>query len=118
MMEIKGEELEVVSAGTVAGAATGDDVGLRAGMVDSLASVASEVLSAEGPSMLGRASCDPELGEGLPEAQDPLQEVPEEPQRKLKYPKVDPPEVEDAPGQAIREDTPGYIPNAIPELFP
>ena len=46
-MEIKGEELEVVSAGTVAGAATGDDVGRRTSEVESLASVASEVLGEE-----------------------------------------------------------------------
>ena len=38
--------------------------------------------------------------------------------RKVKYPRVDPPEVEDEPGQAIREDTPGYIPKAFPKLFP
>ena len=101
MMELKGEELEVVSAGTVAGAATGDDVGRRTSEVESLASVASEV-----------------LGEELLEEQDPLEEVPEEPERKAKYPRVDPPEVEDQPGQAIREDTPGYISKAFPKLFP
>ena len=38
--------------------------------------------------------------------------------RKTKYPRVDPPEVEDAPGQAIREDEPGYIAKAFPKLFP
>ena len=58
MMEIKGEELEVVSAGTVAGAATGDDVGRRTSEVESLASVASEL-----------------LGEELLEERDPLEEV-------------------------------------------
>ena len=35
-----------------------------------------------------------------------------------KYPRVDTPDVEDAPGQAIREDTPGYIAKAFPKLFP
>ena len=36
----------------------------------------------------------------------------------MKYPRVDPPDVEDDPGQAIREDTPGYIAKAFPKLFP
>jgi len=38
--------------------------------------------------------------------------------RRTKYPRVDPPEVEDAPGQAVREDVPGYIAMAFPKLFP
>ena len=36
----------------------------------------------------------------------------------MKYPRVDPPEVEDQPGQAVREDTPGYIVKAFPKLSP
>ena len=36
----------------------------------------------------------------------------------MKYPRVDPPNVEDEPGQAIRADTPGYIAQAFPKLFP
>ena len=39
-------------------------------------------------------------------------------QRERKLPRVDPPPVEDEPGQAIREDTPGYIAQAFPRLFP
>ena len=74
MMELKGEELEVVSGGTVAGAATGDDVGRRTSEVESLASVASEVLGAQG-GLPGSTSCQPEFGEALPEVWDPLQEV-------------------------------------------
>ena len=81
-MEFDGEDVEVVTTGTVAEAAAGDDVGLRAEMVDSLASVASEVLSAEGK-LPGSASCDPDLRERPPEAGDRRQEVPEESQRKL-----------------------------------
>ncbi len=38
--------------------------------------------------------------------------------RKLKYPRVAPPEVEDEVGQAVREDTPGYIAKAFPKLLP
>ena len=33
-------------------------------------------------------------------------------------PRVDPPEVEDEPDQCIPENTPGYIPQAFPRLFP
>ena len=68
--------------------------------------------------MPGSASSHPQLGEAPREARDPSQQVPQQQQRKLKYPRVDPPEVEDQPGQAIREDTPGYIPKAFPKLFP
>ena len=38
--------------------------------------------------------------------------------RERKLPRVDPPPVEDEPGQAIREGTPGYIAQASPRLFP
>ena len=71
MMEFNGEESDVASAGTVAGGATGDDVAPRAEMVDSLASVASEVLGAERV-LPGSASCDPESAEGPPEQRDRL----------------------------------------------
>jgi hypothetical protein len=40
------------------------------------------------------------------------------PQRQPKYPRVDPPEVEDQVGQGIPENTPGYIAQAFPKLFP
>ena len=36
----------------------------------------------------------------------------------MKYPRVAPPEVEDQVGQAVRENTPGYIAKAFPKLFP
>ena len=117
MYKRQAEEGEVVSAGSVAGATTGDDVGLRAEMVDSLASIAEEVLAETGV-LPGSANNHGQLGEAPREARDPSQQVPQQQQRKLKYPRVDPPEVEDQPGQAIREDTPGYIPNAFPKLFP
>ena len=35
-----------------------------------------------------------------------------------KLPRMDPPPVEAEPGKAIREDTPGYIAQAFPKLFP
>ena len=111
MMEIAAEEPEIVSTGTVSGTETADDVGLRADVVESLASIAEEVLGESGQAP-GSASDLPQGDESLPEELGPQQ------QRKLKYPRVDPPEVEDQPGQAIREDTPGYIPKAFPKLFP
>ena len=40
------------------------------------------------------------------------------PRRQPKYPRVDPPEVEDQVGQGIPENTPGYIAQAFPKLFP
>ena len=39
-------------------------------------------------------------------------------ERERKLPRVGPPPVEDEPGQAIREDTPGYIAQAFPRPFP
>ena len=38
--------------------------------------------------------------------------------KQMKFPRVDPPSVEDQPGQAVREDTPAYIAQAFPRLFP
>ena len=38
--------------------------------------------------------------------------------KRQRFPRVDPPPVEDEPGKAIREDTPGYIAQAFPRLFP
>jgi hypothetical protein len=35
-----------------------------------------------------------------------------------KLPRVDPPPVDDEPGQAIREDAPGHIAQAFPRIFP
>ena len=37
---------------------------------------------------------------------------------RAKYPRVDPPPIEDGPGEALRENTPGYIAQAFPKLFP
>ena len=36
--------------------------------------------------------------------------------KQMKFPRVDPRSVEDQPGQAVREDTPGYIAQAFPRL--
>ena len=110
MMEIAAEEPEVVSTGSVTVTDTGDDVGLRADVVESLASIAAEVL--------GESGQVPGSVSDLPPGEERLPEELGQQQRKLKYPRVDAPEVEDQPGQAIREDTPGYIPKSQPNLFP
>ena len=100
-MEFAAEEPEVVNAGSVTCTKKSDDVGLRADVLDSLASVLPEVRGESGV-LPGSASSLPQSGEALPEAPDPLPEVPGRQQRKLTYPRVDPHEVEDQPGQAIR----------------
>ena len=63
-----------------------------------------------------RSSATPPVPQALPaRARD---EDPAVHGRQAKYSRVDPPEVEDQPGQAVREDTPGYIVKAFPKLFP
>ncbi len=37
--------------------------------------------------------------------------------KRPRFPRVDPPPVEDEPGKTIREDMPGYIAQAFPKLF-
>ena len=101
MIEEYEENPEVVHAGATASADAGDDVGLREGVLDSLAGAAQEVIEGRGEvpgSASARADQDPPAG-GAPQPCG----------RQAKYPRVGPPDVEDQPGQAIREDTPGYI---------
>ena len=133
------EDEPLVSAGVVSEAPVSDDVGTRSSVLDSMADTIAkhfprddddDGLNPDAP--LPHASPGPEepdvpaLGSALPPgAQDQeMCDAPGEPVlegeqgRKFKYPRVDAPEVEDEPGQAIREDTPGYIPKAFPKLFP
>ena len=46
------------------------------------------------------------------------QQGPHPAERASKFVRVDPPTVEDGPGEAVREDEPGYIAKAFPKLFP
>ena len=138
MYELSQEEPETVTAGSTQDADTLDDVGLREQVVDELASVAEE-LGEESGEAPGSASgpipgdvVAPNGGEDLPvgeeapgSASGPVLDNAaatgggeSQRQGKFKYPRLDPPEVEDQPGQAIREDTPGYIAKAFPKLFP
>ncbi|CAK0867486.1 unnamed protein product [Prorocentrum cordatum] len=142
MKEEHDEDPQVVHAGTTASAEVGDDVGPRQGVLDSLAHVAQEVIGRpvdEPGSASPRPDEAPEVGAataGGPSNDAPRQGPADEPTaapgsasacpdedppahgRPVKYPRVDPPEVEDQPGQAIREDTPGYIAKAFPKLLP
>ena len=110
MMEEYDENPEVVHAGATASAEAMDDVGLREGVLDSLADAAKEVIGGQGDS--------PGSASERPDADPPGGGTSAPDGRRVKYPRVDPPDVEDLPGQAIREDTPGYIAKAFPKLFP
>ena len=102
------ETSAVVHAGVIAAGEVGDDVGLRESTVDSLAAAAEELCGGA----VAPSEAAPVSGSAAPCGTAPLQP------KGCKYPRVDPPGVEDAPGQAIREDTPGYIAKAFPKLFP
>ena len=118
MLEEYDEDPEVVHAGATASAQAGDDVGLREGVLDALADAAKEVIGGASDAP-GSASADaPGSGSALPDAAPLADDALQFPGRRVKYPRVDPPDVEDQPGQAIREDTPGYIARAFPKLFP
>ena len=110
MLELSQEEPEVVHTGSTAAMEVGDDVGLREDVVDSLASIAKVLAGGENAAPVS----DSALGKEDPAGATETQLV----ERKTKYPRVDPPDIEDQPGQAIREDTPGYIAKAFPKLFP
>ena len=62
--------------------------------------------------VVGKRTCVPSPASACPDEDRPIH------RRRMKYPRMDPPEVEDQPGQAIREDTPGYIPKVFPKLIP
>ena len=109
-MEEYDENPEVVHAGATASAEAGDDVGLREDVLDSLAGAAEQVV--------GRPGEAPGLASARPDADPSAEDTSHAHGRKLKYPRVGPPDVGDEPGQAIREDTPGYIAKAFPKLFP
>ena len=103
------EEPEVHVAG-LSSATPAEDVGQREEFLEGMAA-AVEGLEGQAP---GTPTLAPDFvsehehaGEGTkPDTKPP------------KLPRVDPPPVEDEPGQAIREDTPGYIAQAFPRLSP
>ena len=128
-MEMANEDPQLAHAGGIAATETGDDVGPRSDVVDALSSMAEEVCAAGGEAPV--SDSDQSQGDACAAGGEAPVSHNDQPhgdaatpaetgqgQRKLKYPRVDPPEVEDQPGQASREDTPGYIARAFPKLFP
>ena len=141
MMEEYDENPQVVHAGATASADAGDDVGLRQEVLESLADAAKKVIGrpTDAPCSASARQDVDQPGDGAPELDSPADvgkpivgdpagapgsasarpdEDPAVHGRQVKYPRVDPPEVEDQPGQAVREDTPRYIVRAFPKLFP
>ena len=88
-----------------------EDVGLRSSVFEHMATTVNEKFGQQDNS-------SKENVEGA-EKEEPgsASSISGEP-RQPKFPRVNPPEVEDDPGQGIPENTPGYIPQAFPSLFP
>ena len=96
------DTVPVESAGALSAPDASDDVGLRKAVVQDAVSAVAKVFGS------GEASAS---NHGSAEAS-------RTPGRAGKYPRVDAPEVEGSASMAIREDTPGYIPQVFPKLFP
>ena len=100
-----------ISLGGFASAPPGEDVGQREELLEGMAAAIHE-LQASTSDLQPQASSSEPLNAPVADSAGHNQES------KLKFPRVEPPVVEDEPGQAIREDTPGYIAQAFPKLFP
>ena len=89
-----------------------EDVGLRSNVLEHMA--------ASVKAKFGQENSASQESHEREEKQEPVSDSapPARAPRQLKFPRVDPPEVEDDPGQGIPENTPGYIPQAFPKLFP
>ncbi len=98
------------SVGALSAADVADDVGLRS---NTLAAAASAVASRFED---GHADGEHHDDDGKDPA--PISDSTGDGQKKGKYPRVDAPEVEGQAAMAIWEDTPGYIAQAFPKLFP
>ena len=105
--EETGKDVPLEHAGAMSSAAVSDDIGLRADVVQGASDAAGKKFGSGGvndPSRRGHAAhASPSCKGGG---------------RRPQYPRVDAPEVDQSSSQAIREDTPGYIPAAFPKLFP
>ena len=100
--EEQGKDEPLISAGALTQDGPGEDVGTRSGALDDAAKSVKACAEA------GMWDMEASAAEGGDSGSS----------RKVKFPRVDPPEVEDEPGQAVKEDTPGYIARAFPKLFP
>ena len=105
------EDEPIQSVSAVSTIESTEDVGLRSSVLEHMATTVNEKFgqqdnsakeNVEGPEKEGPGSASSISGQP----------------RQPKFPRVDPPEVEDDPGQGIAENTPGYIPQAFPSLFP
>ena len=113
------------SAGGISEGKPDDDVGLRQNTLETMAGEVAagfgrgEVQEVtEAPSMPGSASNTCGVDAAMPVSDSNAGGKAEPSAAKCKYPRVMPPEVEDEVGEAVREDTPGYIAKAFPKLFP
>ena len=74
MMELSQEEPEVVHTGSTAAMDVGDDIGLREGVVDSLASIAEALGEGENAAPVSDSALDKEDPAGTSETQPNIQE--------------------------------------------
>lgn len=104
----------IETAGGVSTTAPDDDVGLRHDSLDSMAQAVSQTFPNSNAVEQSPSSASGRATSVIGDA--PLST--DRQTQKLKYPRVSPPEVEDAKNQAVQEDEPGYIAKAFPKLFP
>ena len=100
-LELASDE-PLISVGALSAEDPGDDVGVRKSALDAMAQTVRAGAGGGIKSTSGSTAEGP-----VPESA-----------LKTELPRVEPPEVEDEPGQAIKENTPGYIAQAFPKLFP
>ena len=89
-------------AGAVSALESTEDLSLRSGVLDDMAECVTELFGQEKQATTDGGEEDKEMELGPPEATKVGI-------KQLKHPRVDPPEVEDEPGQGIPENTPWYI---------
>ena len=101
-----------VLLGGVSAAPPGEDVGQREDILEAMAAAVVDVKhqAERCEDVMAEAEGDGSAVPDFVSAQGHL--------KRPRFPRVDPPPVEDEPGKAIREDTPGYIAQAFPKLFP
>jgi hypothetical protein len=101
-----------VLLGGVSAAPPGEDVGQREDILEAMAAAVVDVKhqAERCEDVMAEAEGDGAAVPDFVSAQGHL--------KRPRFPRVDPPPVEDEPGKAIREDTPGYIAQAFPKLFP
>jgi hypothetical protein len=118
---VKDGDDDTISAGSVSAMPTDENVSLRTDALDGLNKLVQDRFGTlVGDDLDGAENLnDPASPTGEGDIDTTHQDSQALPATKSsKFPRVDPPEVEDQVGQVIREDTPGYIAQAFPKLFP